>query len=191
MSGAVTAGFETESFTWSDGTFELRGTWSDDADGLGRVRLLVEVDGRRRNIGAQGGKTAGGAEWRARFMCAHPPDPGTPVAMTAGDAEIVLPVPELREPEPLDAPDTQTAAGLLEHLRAERAAADIARQRLARERRAAEEAEQRLLATRRRLAPETTRRSATRATRAEAEALGYAVAAAIGLLFLIVLIWLL
>jgi hypothetical protein len=125
MRGTAADTFTVEAFTWADGVFDLRGSWSPDAAGLGRVRLLVDVDGRRRNIGAQGGKTAGGDEWRARFMCAQPPGPSASAALKVGDAELPLPAPELRAPpasEEVVAAATAPASGdaLLEELRAAR-----------------------------------------------------------------------
>jgi hypothetical protein len=177
--GAVA--FEVESFTWDDGAFVLSGRWSDEASGLGRVRLLVDVDGRRRNIGAQGGKTAGGEDWRATFICQHAPDPGGAALLKVGGEEIALPSPDLGP-----APEEQEATSLIEQLRAERAALDRARLALARERQAAEEVEARLTALRRRgggfEAPEAPTEYAW---------MGYVVAGAIALLFLLVLVWVL
>ena len=182
MTTLETAIFEADSFTWHDGAFLLTGRWSEDASGLGRVRLLIEVDGRQRNIGAQGGKTAGGEDWRATFVCSREPDPAATAVLKAGDVEIALPSPVLA-PAPAEEKET---ASLLEQLRAEREALDRARQALASERKAAEEVEARLAALRRR---------GTYAEPAEQPAeyawLGIAVAGAIALLFLLVLIWVL
>lgn len=174
-----TAVFAAESFTWHEGCFVLTGRWSEEASGLGRVRLLVDVGGRRRNIGAQGGKTAGGENWRATFVCSTEPDPGSVATLKVGDEEIDLPPAELSAP-----PEEREAASLIEQLRAERAALDRARHALARERRAAEEVEARLASLRRGAGAKTERSE-------EFAWLGYAVAGAIAFLFLIVLVWIL
>lgn len=182
MTSLDTATFAAESFTWHEGCFVLTGRWSEEASGLGRVRLLVEVDGRQRNIGAQGGKTAGGEDWRATFVCSAEPEPGTTAALRVGEEEIPLPGLELTAP-----PEEREAASLIEQLRAERAALDRARHALVRERKAAEEVAERLSAIRRHgpaAAPE-------REGSDEYAWLGYAVAGAIAFVFLIVLIWIL
>lgn len=166
-----TVAFEVESFTWDAGAFVLTGHWSGDADG--RVRLLVDVDGRRRNIGAQGGKTAAGEDWRATFVCTAEPDPGTAAAVKVGGAEIPLPPPDLAP-----APEEAGRRTLLEQIRIERAALERTRQALARERKALEEA----------------RREPARRPAGQPEVytvLGYVVGGAIAFLFLLVLIWLL
>jgi hypothetical protein len=174
--------FETTSFTWHDGAFVLVGDWSDEASGLGRVRLLIDVDGRRRNIGASGGKTAGGEQWRATFVCAHEPDTDTNPVLKVGDEEIGLPAPELGPP-----PEEREAGDLLEQIKTERAALERVRRALAQERKAAEEVEARLNAARRRIGgvPEPARESNDVAW------LGYLVGAAIAFFFLLVLIWVL
>jgi hypothetical protein len=180
MTMADTVSFTPESFTWDGGAFVLTGDWSAEADGLGRVRLLVDIEGRQRNIGAQGGKTAGGEGWRATFVCNHEPDTDARAELKAGDETIPLPAPALAP-----APEEGETATLIEQLRTERAALDRARHALARERKAAEEVEARLSSVRRRVsvAPEPEAR--------QYAALGYAVAAAIALLFVLVLIWVL
>jgi hypothetical protein len=182
MSVTQGATFEASSLTWHDGAFVLCGDWADEADGLGRVRLLVDVEGRRRNIGASGGKTAGGIDWRATFVCAHEPDPDAYAALKVGEQEIELPSPEFGPP-----PEEQEAGTLIEQIRAERAALDRARHSLARERKAAEEAEARLNAARRRLGgtPEPAR------TTNDVAWLGWVVGIAIAILFLLVLTWVL
>lgn len=181
---AVTHGttFEASSLTWHDGSFVLCGDWSDEANGLGRVRLMVDVDGRRRSIGASGGKTAGGTDWRATFVCAHEPDPGATAALKVGDDEVELPAPEIGLP-----PEEQEAGTLIEQIRAERDALDRARHALAREVQAAEEAERRLNAARHRMGgtPEP-----ARATN-EVAWLGWVVGIAIAVMFLLVLTWVL
>ena len=176
------------------------------------MRLLVDVDGRRRNVGAQGGKTASGGAWQARFMCAHPPDAETAAALKVADMEIELPSVEFREPEPLPADELAASSGsaatgveagaaaglveLLAKLESERAAADVARQRLARERRAAEEAEKQLTAAIRRRhngghsgqASHGGRGGSAEPVTVDATVVGYAVAAVIGLLFVLLLL---
>jgi hypothetical protein len=172
---ADTTSFEVDSFSWDAGAFTLTGRWTDDVSG--RVRLLIDVDGRQRNIGAQGGKTAGGDDWRATFVCAHEPDQDAAAALKLGADEIPLPAPELAPPPGAE------ARSLLEELRAERVALDRARHALARERKAAEEIESRLSVARRRVGEP--------AAREDVAWLGYVVAAAIAILFLLVLIWVL
>jgi hypothetical protein len=179
MALADTVLFQAESFTWADGCFVLTGSWSDEAGGLGRVRLLVDVDGRRRNIGAQGGKTAGGEDWHATFVCAAEPDPDAGAALKVGDELIELPALEFGPP-----PEELEARTLIDELRAERAALDRARQALVRERKAAEEVAARLSSVRGR-APAVERRAP------EYQWLGYVVAGAIAFFFLLVLIWVL
>jgi hypothetical protein len=175
-----TATFKPESFTWQGGAFVLTGRWSDAASGLGRVRLFVDVDGRQRNLGAQGGKMAGGEDWRATFICAHEPDPGATALLKVGGEEIPLPPPALAA-EPAE---EKEAVALIDKLRAERDALDQARHALAGERRAAEEVEARLNALRRRGGFEAE-------PAAEYRWLGYVVGGAIALLFLLVLVWVL
>jgi hypothetical protein len=82
------AEFDVESFTWDAGAFTVLGDWSPGAGG--RPRLLVEVGGRTRNVGAQGGKTAGGRGWRATFVCAAEPDLGVGAILKLGDDEIPI-----------------------------------------------------------------------------------------------------
>ncbi|MEA2123612.1 MAG: hypothetical protein QOI80_394 [Solirubrobacteraceae bacterium] len=180
MTTADTVSFTPASFTWESGVFVLTGDWAAEADGLGRVRLLVDVDGRQRNIGAQGGKTAGGEGWRATFVCNHEPDTDARAALKVADTTIALPPPDLAAP-----PEEQEATSLIEELRSERAALDRARHALARERKAAEEVEARLSAVRRRVG------AAPEPEAPQYAALGYAVGAAIAFLFLLVLIWVL
>ncbi len=85
--------FQAEHFSWAAGAFELRGRWSGDGvEALGRVRLLVNVDGRRRNLAAQDGMTASSrGRWTARFACSHAPDPGIPAALKVAGRELPLP----------------------------------------------------------------------------------------------------
>jgi hypothetical protein len=149
----MSATFELERFAWEDGAFEVAGRWrADSARGLGRARLVVEVDGRRRRIGAQGGKQASaapeGADWRARFQCARRPERLGPAELeVGGDLVIDLPKPELPDKEPVlgpPPPDVRGAEALLEQLRSERAELEAAAKRLAQQREAAEAAAKRL-----------------------------------------------
>ncbi len=176
MTTLETVTFAVESFTWDAGAFTVVGDWGPGAEG--RPRLLVEVAGRTRNVGAQGGRTAGGAGWRATFICAGVPDAGAQAALKLGEETVAIGAPELA-PVP-DVPGE--ALSLIEQIRAERAALDRARHALARERKAAEEAEARLVAVRR----------GSRETAPDApEWLGYAVFAAVAFVFLLVLTWVL
>ena len=153
---AMTATFELERFAWDDGSFEVSGRWTADTErSLGKVRLVVEIDGRRRRIGAQGGKQAAPGMWTARFQCQRRPRYAGPAELeVGGDLIIDLPKPELppREeappqppPQPAaPAPDVRGAEALLEQLRSERAEAEAATRRLQTEREAAEDAVRRL-----------------------------------------------
>jgi hypothetical protein len=149
----MAATFELERFAWADGAFEVAGRWrADEQRSLGRARLVVHIDGRRRRIGARGGKqaTAGpeAPEWTARFTCQHRPgEVGAAELEVGGDLVIDLPAPELppEEPEPVPPPpDVTGAEELLERLRSERSSLEAAAARLADERRAAEAAVTRL-----------------------------------------------
>lgn len=104
MSDTATATFVPQSFAWSAGAFELTGRWGGDIEALGRARLLVEVDGRRRSISAQGGQTAAlGDGWRARFMSLRPSDEGTAALLKVAGLELQLPSPEVHNrPPPLE-----------------------------------------------------------------------------------------
>ncbi len=94
--------FQAEHFSWAAGVFELRGRWSGDGvEALGRVRLLVNVDGRRRNLGAQDGMTASSrGRWTARFTCSHAPDPGIAAALKVAGRELPLPAPDTGQGPP-------------------------------------------------------------------------------------------
>lgn len=133
-----TATFELERFAWSDGAFELQGCWrADEPTRLGRARLVVEVEGRRRRIGAQGGKGASagpdGEPWSVRFGCAQRPASVGPAELEVGaDLAIDLPAPILGDAPALQ--DVAAADAALERLAAARAAADQATQRLEDER---------------------------------------------------------
>ena len=147
----VTASFELERFAWADGAFEVVGRWHADTAGpLGRARLVVEIDGRRRRIGAQGGKQASvtqDGEWRARFGCARRPASVGPAELEVGGALVIdLPSPELPPQEREDdmRPDVRDAEQVLERLRSERAALEAAAGRVSAEREAAEAAMKRL-----------------------------------------------
>jgi hypothetical protein len=150
----MAATFELERFTWDEGAFEVAGRWrADSTRSLGRVRLVLEIDGRRRRIGAQGGKQASadpsGNEWVARFGCARRPEHvGKAELEIGGDLLIDLPRPELpprEEPAPKQpAPDVRGAEALLERLRSERAEIEAATRKLADERAAAEAAARKL-----------------------------------------------
>jgi len=148
--------FDLDRFAWTTGAFELIGRWGGDPGSLGCVRLIVEIDGSRRDIAAQGDMAAApGDGWRARFLCARAPSPGTPALLTVGGLEVELPEPEILtwgvvERQPAVTPaDPPNGAALLESMRSERAALEDARQRLESERRAAEDAESRLIYARR------------------------------------------
>jgi hypothetical protein len=149
----MAATFELERFAWEDGAFEVAGRWRAETQrGLGRARLVVEIDGRRRRIGAQGGKQASaspdGAEWTARFQCARRPERTGPAELeVGGDLVIDLPKPELPPKEPEvgpPPPDVRGAEALLEQLRSERSQLEAAARKLAQEREAAEAAAKRL-----------------------------------------------
>lgn len=149
----MTAAFELERFAWADGAFEVVGRWrADEPTALGRARLKIEIDGRRRRIGAQGGKAAtagpGADEWRARFSCARRPTVVGPGELEVGGTLVIeLPTPELPPPDPEPAvppPDVRGAEALLERLRSERAEMEAATKRLAQEREAADAAARRL-----------------------------------------------
>ncbi len=92
------ADFTVESFTWDAGAFTISGDWSPGAEG--RPRLLVQVEGRTRNVGAQGGRTAGGNDWQAIFVCATPPDPDVGAILKLGEDEIPIGAPNGAPPPP-------------------------------------------------------------------------------------------
>ena len=90
---AADATFEVNTFTWTNGAFQLTGTWQD-APSSAACRLLVDVGGRRKSLGAQGGRIAeDGPNWGARFICMTPPDDGGYAAMQVAGREIELPAP--------------------------------------------------------------------------------------------------
>lgn len=188
--------FDLERFVWTNGAFELLGRWGGDTGALGPVRLIVEIDGRRRDIAAQGAMAAApGDGWRARFECARAPSPHTSAVLTVGGLEVELPVPEIlhwgsveREPEvaPSYPPGDE---GLVEMLRAERAALEDARQRLESERRAAEDAEVRLTTARRTVdRPSYASRTGYERRPAENMVLVYVCAGALVFVFLLLMI---
>jgi hypothetical protein len=212
---AADATFDVTSFTWGNGAFELRGRWQD-ADELGRVRLLVDIGGRRKNLGAQGGRLAeDGPDWGARFICMTQPDADGFAALQVSGRTIELPTPVVAAgtapapapppppapttvPEPVATPpatdDVRGAEALLQQLRAERQALDKARDGLARERRAAEEAIARLAQARERPALPARRPAQLRSReQLTPEELDYTpiywVAGTVAFLFLLVLIW--
>jgi hypothetical protein len=150
---AMAATFELDRFIWDDGAFEVAGRWSAESKrSLGRARLVIEIDGRRRRIGAQGGKQAtawpDGGEWTARFQCVRRPERVGPAELeVGGDLLIDLPKPEVPEKQPEPAPpppDVRGAEALLEQLRSERAESEAAARRLKEEREAADAASKRL-----------------------------------------------
>lgn len=186
------ATFDVDTFTWSSGAFELCGTWQDAESG--RVRLLVDVGGRRRNIGAAGGVEAvDGPGWRARFLSSGPPDADAGAVLLMGGQEIPLPTPEASDAPPPPSPDTggddgvRAAATLLQELRKERQALEQLRRSLADERRAAEALQGRQSSARR---PAVSPRPEARPDPTLDQAVFW-VAGAIGFLFLLVLIWVL
>jgi hypothetical protein len=138
----VTATFELERFAWTGGAFEVSGRWrAPEAGPLGRARLVLEVDGRRRRIAGQGGRPQAGPEpvaWQGRFPTATRPETVGPAELEVGGGLVIeLPAPEV-PPEP--PPDLREADAVLSRLREERAAVDAAAARLTAERAAAERA---------------------------------------------------
>jgi len=166
----MSATFELERFAWDDGAFEVAGRWkADDDRSLGRTRLIIEIDGRRRRIGAYGGKQASAGEWTARFGHQRRPDRVGPAELeVGGDLVIDLPKPELPPaPPPAPAgppPELRGAEALLDQLRSERAQTEAAARRLKEEREAAEAASRRLAEER------ASAESAAKAAREAAEA---------------------
>ena len=143
---AATATFELERFTADDDGFELSGRWrAEEQASLGRARLVVEVDGRRRRLSAQPAAAikAGpvGRAWSARF-----PLPGGMGEVASAELEVGrelvvdLPEPEIAAPRvdtnghepPAAAPAPEPNAEL------EEARRTIAELRAAREEAAAE-----------------------------------------------------
>lgn len=179
----MTAAFEVDRFEWDEGAFEVTGRW-DGEPPSGRVRLVAQIDGRRRRMNAQSDDApAAVGPWTVRFTCARRPEAvGDAELEVGGELVIVLPHPKVA-PEP--PPDVRGAEALLQQLREARTDLEAVAERLARERAAAEAIAERLASERdaseravqeaakrfstEREASEKTAREAAQAVLAEAE----------------------
>lgn len=203
---AADATFEVGTFVWANGAFELTGAWQD-ADDPERVRLLVEIEGREKNIAGRVNREGPG--WSVRFLSSKRPDDGAAAALVVAGHQIELPSPGISDappppPPPSEPPaasstdgDVRGAEALLQQLRSERQALEQARQQLASERRAAEQLEQRLKTINERpLPPRRARLQLPKQAQLRSEEEPdytpvYWVCSAVAFMFLLVLIWIL